>query len=176
MIWDRFDDAMDDVSDEELDVLDQVRDLERQLRDLGEPLPTDPPWEPVPTYETDSPADRAYREAFHELAHHRARRDRLVELVAEARNRRHAKDGWDYSGVPPRVWAWQTASTTWQEAHVGSDGVRFRVDDSTGEHGAGWLNFHAFLAGPPPRALREMPEEVQREIGEHVLAYRRPKT
>lgn len=87
MIWDRWDDAMDDLQDEAHQLEQAIRELTRDLRALGVRVPPPETRPASPTYPTDSWADRAHRERWDDVEALRGYRDSLQTLLEAARRR-----------------------------------------------------------------------------------------
>lgn len=88
MIWDRWDDAMDDIRDERYELNREIEELESELRTLGVPVPPEPDRKPPGGAEEDagrSFADRAHTEGQQDLLARRARLDKLRQLAAKHR-------------------------------------------------------------------------------------------
>ena len=79
MIWDRWDDAMDDIRDERYELNREIQELEGRLRELGVSVPPDDGALPASPDSDDATswADRAYSEGYGELLSRRARLAKL---------------------------------------------------------------------------------------------------
>lgn len=86
MIWDRWEDAMDDLDDEASALRREIADLEQRLRELGKSVPSETPRPPSTHYPSDSTGDQMHREAWDDVARLRARRDLLIKLMVTARD------------------------------------------------------------------------------------------
>jgi hypothetical protein len=83
MIWDRWEDAMDDLRDERADLNREIEKLEERLRAMGVPVPpegTNPEDSGDPGSST-SWADQAYSEGYNEVLSRQARLVRLRKLL-----------------------------------------------------------------------------------------------
>lgn len=94
MIWDRFDDAMDDLDRDESAELRAIERLESELRALGLAVPVRPGTGPAPAVRPYDGPQGAYEQRGAEVAALRAHRDALTEHLTghlAARRRRSAR-------------------------------------------------------------------------------------
>lgn len=82
-MWNRFDDAMDDLEDELYELRNEIRELEAGLERIGEPVPPEEPLELDEVSNDDYMNDR-YQNEWAKVLWHRRRKKQLEEALCKA--------------------------------------------------------------------------------------------